>query len=301
MILPFAYNGAAMRWQAQSGFLFRVAGGYFSVIPHEYAVWPIVPALLEEAPYIPGYADQFKAFLAAHEARAIIVPETEYPLYAKLCATLGGMPLHLGGAVLVRLNSAALTPFASMTAAAMDTRYNLDRFAILICAARDFLVHGSSSRDLTPFAAERLGLLDATVAGEHLRPQTTGYPLINTLRKTRAFRTLAGYLISHGMVRERLAVELGPSAPGEAASTSGIWLGPWNGDSIAIGVLAGPPAAEAVTARFGSHADAIYYPYPLPYSRLASQAHQSADPQMLLMTFKTAALPALDVSTPPSP
>jgi len=76
MILPFAFNGEAMKWQAQSDFLFRVAGGYFSVIPHEYAAWPIVPALLEEAPYIPGYAEQFKAFLAGHDVRAIIVAET---------------------------------------------------------------------------------------------------------------------------------------------------------------------------------------------------------------------------------
>ena len=65
-------------------FLFRVAGGYFSVIPHEYSVWPIVSALLEETPYIPGYADQFKAFLGAHNVGAIIVAETEYADYARL-------------------------------------------------------------------------------------------------------------------------------------------------------------------------------------------------------------------------
>jgi hypothetical protein len=52
-VLPFAFNGEAMKWQAQSNFFFRVAGGYFSVIPQEYTAWPIVPALLYEEPYIP--------------------------------------------------------------------------------------------------------------------------------------------------------------------------------------------------------------------------------------------------------
>jgi hypothetical protein len=299
MILPFASNGEAMQWQAQSAFLFRVAGGYFSVIPHEYAAWPIVPALLEEAPYIPGYADQFKTFLAAHDARAIIVPETEYARYAKLCASLGAAPLHVGGVVFLRLNPAALIPFASMTAAAMDTRYNLERFAILIRAARDFLVGGNSSRDLSPLATARSGLLDATVAGYPRRAQAVGYPFVSAARISVAVQAIVGCLISHGMIRERLAVELGPHAPGDATSTSGIWLGPWTADSIAIGVLAGPPAAATLIARFGPHADAIYYPYPLPYSKRPSSAHQADDPQMLLMTFKTTALPALDVSTPP--
>lgn len=299
MILPFASNGEAMQWQAQSAFHFRVAGGYFSVIPHEYMAWPIVPALLDEAPYIPGYADQFKAFLAAHDAHAIMVPETAYPRYAKLCATLGGRPLHVRGVVFLHLNSADLLPFASMSAAAMDTRYNLDRFTILIRATRDFLAGGNFARDVTPFAVERLGLLDATVAGDPLRPQIADYPFINTVRKSGAFRILAGYLISHGMIRERLAIELGSHAPGAAVSTGGIWLGAWSGDSIAIGVLAGPQAAAAVIKRFGSHADAIYYPYPLSYTTHPPSANQSAEPQMLLMTFKVEALPALDVSRPP--
>jgi hypothetical protein len=63
-----------MKWQAHSGFYFRVAGGYFSVIPHDYNAWPIVPALLDDDPYVPGYADQFKACLAAHDVSAVMSP-----------------------------------------------------------------------------------------------------------------------------------------------------------------------------------------------------------------------------------
>jgi hypothetical protein len=299
MILPFASNGEAMKWQAQSDFLFRVAGGYFSVIPHEYSVWPIVSALLEETPYIPGYADQFKAFLGAHNVGAIIVAETEYADYARLCATLGGVPLHVGGVVFLRLNPKALAPFASMTAAAMDTRYNLERFAMLIHAARNFLARGNSPLDLSPLAAARLGLLDTNAVGDPMRAQTSGYPFVSAARTSDTFQKLVRYLLTHGMIRERLAVELGPHAPDDAISSGGIWLGPWTAHSLAIGVLAGPQAAAALSAQFGRDADAIYYPYPLAYSTHPSSADQAADPQMLLMTFKTAALPALDVLTPP--
>jgi hypothetical protein len=299
MTLPFASNGEAMKWQAQSDFLFRVAGGYLGVIPHEYAAWPIIPALLEENPYIPGYADQFKAFLGAHHVGAIIAAETEYADYAKLCATLGGVPLHVGGVVFLRLNPSALAPFASMTAATMDTRYNLERFVMLVHAARDFLARGNSPLDLSPFAAVRFGLLDTNAVGDPMRVQASGYPFVSAGRTSRTFQKLAGYLVSHGMIRERLAIELGPKPPGDATSTSGIWLGPWTADSIAIGVVAGPQSAATLSARFGRNADAIYYPYPLPYSTHPSSANQAADPQMLLMTFKTASLPALDVSTPP--
>jgi len=200
-----------------------------------------------------------------------------------LCATLGVTPRHVGGVVFLRLNPAALAPFASLTAATMDTRYDLERFAILIHAARDFLARGNSSLDLTPFAAARSGVLDATIADYPLPSQAAGYPLVSVARTNIVFHAIVEYLISQGMIRERLAIQLGPRAPGNAASTSGIWLGPWTADSIAIGVLAGPQAAATLITRFGPQADAIYYPYPLPYSTRPSSAHEADDPQMLLI------------------
>jgi len=152
---------------------------------------------------------------------------------------------------------------------------------------------------LSPFAAVRFGLLDTNAVGDPMRVQASGYPFVSAGRTSRTFQKLAGYLVSHGMIRERLAIELGPKPPCDATSTSGIWLGPWTADSIAIGVVAGPQSAATLSARFGRNADAIYYPYPLPYSTHPSSANQAADPQMLLMTFKTASLPVLDLSRRP--
>jgi hypothetical protein len=94
-------------------------------------------------------------------------------------------------------------------------------------------------------------------------------------------------LISRHAIRERLAVELGPVPAGDHVSSSGIWLGPWSDGTIALGVVAGPQAAASLRLRFGPRASAIYYPYPLPYS---AQPESFNDRQMLLMTFKPAAL-----------
>ena len=292
MFLPFGYNGDSMRWQAQSNFFFRLAGGYLSLIPPEYQGWPIVTALLAEKPYIPGFGDQFKAFLMAHGVGAVIVPETEYAPYERLCATLAVTPVDAGGALLFRLQPERLAPFNHANAAQMDTRYNLERFKILLDAARAYLAGGYPYADLSPSVAARLGLIDTTIAGESARSQTAGFPFISSARGRPAFQAIARFLVSHRMIPERLAVELGP-APPDDATTSGIWLGPWRDGSIAIGVVAGPQAAASLRARFGAGADEIYYPYPLPFS---VQPDATADsrmvPQMLLMTFKIAALRA---------
>ncbi len=290
MFLPFAYNGQAMKWQAQSGFYFRVAGGYLSVIPHEYESWPIVTALLGEAPYIPDFGDQFKVFLAAHGVGAVIVAERDYDRYAKLCATLEVAPVHAGGVVIFRTNATRRATCGNATAAQMDTRYNLARFELLIGAARNYLARGYPQAELSPFSAVRLGLIDPTLAGDPARSQTAGFPFAGAARRSAAFQAVVRMLISRHLIRERLAVELGPVPTGGRLTRSGIWLGPWRDGTLALGVVAGPQAAACLRARFAASADAIYYPYPLPYS---AQPQSFNDRQMLLMTFKAAALASI--------
>ncbi|HEX3409393.1 MAG TPA: hypothetical protein VHS07_03900, partial [Candidatus Binataceae bacterium] len=307
MVLPFAFNGEAMKWQAQSGFYFRLAGGYLSVIPHEYAAWPIVPALLTEQPYIPDYGDQLEAFMSSHEATALMVPESEFAPYAKLCAALAVAPLRAGGMLIFRPSAASLATLRHATADEMDIRFNLQRFEILLNAARDYLARGYPAATLSPAAAVQTGLLDATIAGDPERSQTAGFPLMGAIRLNPAIETVARFLITHGMIRERLAVELGPISPAGRVTHSGIWLGPWRDGSIAIGVVASPSAAASLRTRFGANADAIFYPYPLSYSMPPdSSSKLGADfphrsrastsegaAQMLLMTFKPAALSSL--------
>src|ERR1700726_4558851 len=91
-ILPYGSAGEAMLWQARSDFFFRMAGGYLGIVPSAYQEWPIVTALgTNDDIYIPSY-DQFKAFLVAHNVRAVVVEERMYGSYAKLCETLDVNP-----------------------------------------------------------------------------------------------------------------------------------------------------------------------------------------------------------------
>jgi len=290
MLLPFGFNGEAMKWQAQSDFYFRVAGGYLGVTPPEYEGWPIVEALLAESPYIPDFGDQFKALIIAHRVGAVIVPEIGFDQYAKLCATLGVVPVRTGGVLIYRLSPANFASWNHATAAEMDTRYNLERFEMLIGAARGYLASGYPYAELSPFTAAQLGLIDTSIVGEPPISQTAAFPFIRAARGSDAFQALVRFMVSHQMIRERLAVELGP-APAEDATSTGIWLGPWSDGSIAIGVSAGPQAAASLCARFGASAGSIYYPYPLPYSSqpgVSDRPH--IYPQMLIMTFKPAVL-----------
>jgi hypothetical protein len=66
-------------------------------------------------------------------------------------------------------------------------------------------------------------------------------------------------------LRYRLAQELGP-APKFAATTTGIWLGPWDNGAIAIGVVGTPPGLRSVLSSYARTAEKIYFPYPAPYT-----------------------------------
>ena len=170
----------------------------------------------------------------------------------------------MGGVVLFRLTPASLASADHATADTMDTRFNNERYTILIRAAREFLAQGNSPRDLSPFAAERLGLIDATVAGYPLLRQTSGFPMLHAVTEAYGFHRVADYLISHQMIRERLAIELGPVKPKDATK-SGIWLGPWNDDSIAVGRGCGPERGRQPhrSLRCKSGIDLLSVPAPL--------------------------------------
>ena len=295
LILPYGSNGPGMLWQAESDFYFKMAGGYLGSVPAEYSAWPIVPALIADAPNILGYADQFKAFLSAHDVRAVIVSQAQYPRYANLGAALGVKPEKIGGVTLFKLNPSTLNAFRDITAAEMDSRYNVGRFGLVISAARAYLESGNKLDDLSPVTLRKLGFLSADLAGDTPHAQTGGYPLISATRGSREFQAAIAFIMSHALVRRRLAVELGPLAPND--SSSGIWIGPAPEQSIAVGVVAGASAAVALRSRFGGSATAVYYPYPLPF---AEHLPTTDEPQQFLMVFRRDRFVALARGLPPS-
>jgi len=63
----------------------------------------------------------------------------------------------------------------------------------------------------------------------------------------------------------------------------GLWLGPWHGDRIAIGLVGSPPAIEPLITYYGTQASAIYFPY--PYTLASHFATADDSPEVLLMVF----------------
>jgi len=198
--------------------------------------------------------------------------------------------------VLFKLNPSTVTAFRNVTALEMDSRYNVERFGLLISAAQAYLKSGNKLQDLSPATLCKLGFLSADLAGYIPNAQTVGYPLIGAMRGSRAFRAAVTFVISRSPVRWRLAVELGPLEP--SYSSSGIWIGPAPAESIAVGVVAGVSAAVALKNRFGGSARAVYYPYPFPF---AKHPPTKDEQQLFLMVFKRDRFTALARSLPRPP
>lgn len=54
--------------------------------------------------------------------------------------------------------------------------------------------------------------------------------------------------------------------PNFAATTTGIWLGQWDGGAVAIGVVGTPQGLRSVISTYADKAEKVYFPYPVVYS-----------------------------------
>jgi hypothetical protein len=117
LVTPYALYGNSMLWQAQSGFYFRMAGGWTGVLPEEYRRWPVINALTLQG-YLPDPQMQLMSFLANHEVAAIVGVDSD-PAYMSRPQWLparAAKPLRIGGATLYRLAPEMLTPYRTKTA-----------------------------------------------------------------------------------------------------------------------------------------------------------------------------------------
>lgn len=158
LILPYGFNGSSMLWQAESGFYFRMAGGWTSFTPHEFQRWPIVDAFLHNV-WIPDFPEQLKAFLAYHDSRAVLIAGATSGRWAPLLAASGAESKTIGGVDILRFSTAALAPYRQIDVIEIERRADQARFALLLDAARKFLAHGAGAASLTPLKAQALGLL----------------------------------------------------------------------------------------------------------------------------------------------
>ena len=99
------------------------------------------------------------AFLAHHDAAAVIIEDSERPLWDPLMAPLRLAPIATGGIEIYRFPPAALAPWRGVTALEMERRCDAARFETLLVAARTYLDDGGCLDLLSPRRAETLGLL----------------------------------------------------------------------------------------------------------------------------------------------
>jgi len=95
LILPFGQLDASMLWQADTGFWFRLAGGYINPqYPQDYEKDPLFPALLHQAKPNP---QALRSFLARRHIGAVIVDPETPQRWPQALAALGLKRRSLGG------------------------------------------------------------------------------------------------------------------------------------------------------------------------------------------------------------
>ncbi len=162
VILPYGNLGNSMLWQAQTGMYFRMAEGHTApTVIDDFQKWPIVDMLASQTA-IPDPGPQLKAFLAAHNVSAVIVADTRNRAqWEPLLSTLGTKPVEVGGVLLYRIPPAELAPYRNTHALDWQIAFNRARFEQLLIAAERYVSSGRNLSGLTPFRAEKLGLLPA--------------------------------------------------------------------------------------------------------------------------------------------
>jgi hypothetical protein len=114
-VLTVPVLGANQRWQADTGFAFKLAAGYAGVYPASYTRFPTWNTLLTGV-LTPDYALQLRRFVADKGVTAIVVDKRYPGPWRRLFGTLGVHPLDLGGVLLYRLRPASGAADGSATA-----------------------------------------------------------------------------------------------------------------------------------------------------------------------------------------
>lgn len=218
VMLPYGITGTTMLWQATADFYFRMAGGWTSITPLEFKMWPIVSAMLTQT-YIPDITSQLRAFMGAHDGRAIIVDDRDAQFWGPMLSRLDATPLRIGGVVLYRPLSNKESVYQPPTVLEAERRNDLARFSALLLAACGYLAQNRDLQVLTPIEAQRLGLLPA-------------------------------HWVTDPDVR----------------TNNGLYLGPWNSNDVALGVVGTYPGLQPVVEKYRAAAAEIFLPFPRPLS-----------------------------------
>lgn len=225
--LTSAWKAGCLAWQAESGMYFRLAGGYWWLTPRAYMRWPAVRDAFEDSD-LPEFAEQWKAFLAGHQASALIVVHGNSPEEIRdehaiepLLAALGAAPVKFGPLSFYRIPAPTLDPYRGVTAVEMEELGSAERFAAVLVAAHRYLAEEGPVASLSPLAAAERGLIP-----------------MHWLYGRRG----------DGRFRD--------------------WLGGASDGRVSVGVLETAPAVGDLIHRYGGYADEVHYPYPFLWGQV---------------------------------
>jgi hypothetical protein len=226
LVTPYALYGNSMLWQAQSGFYFRMAGGWTGVLPEEYMQWPVVRALTSQR-YLPDPQMQLMSFLANHQVAAIVnVDGDPTHIFPPQWLPAGAAkPLRVGAVTLYRLAPEMLNPYRTKTAAEAERQANVAIFDGVYRAVSTYQAERRDPALLTSLALQNLGLLP---------PQWT-----------------AG------------ASDHDDSSGREAHR--GVWVGYFDKNLLGIGIGGSYDSLKPVIDRYRAYASRIFFPYPQEY------------------------------------
>jgi hypothetical protein len=106
-VLAIPAVGASMRWQANAGFDFKLAGGGFASYGRSYTDYPIWIALVFGQPTASA-GDALYRFTHDHGVTAVVVDRRLRGHWRSLMGTLGARPRELGGVLFYRLGPSGL-------------------------------------------------------------------------------------------------------------------------------------------------------------------------------------------------
>jgi hypothetical protein len=231
LTLPFGIRGSSMLWQAESAMYFRMAGGYTGPLPPEFRQWPIVDAFFS-GEYLPDAGAQLSAFMAHHAVNTVVVADNDPDAQAwhQLASACCAEKQNAGGVSLYHISPALLEPYKQVTALDMSRRAASVLFDAVVLAADRLLSDGNSLGSLTPFEAQKKGLLpDSWITGP----------------------TSSGWAIQENQVTDP-----------RGRYRLGVWLGPIGNGHTSVGVYGPYAALEPIIDRCHDRSVGVYFPYP---------------------------------------
>jgi len=218
--------------------------------PSAFLRWPIFPSLTQRA-FVPDAADQFRAFIAAHNVETIVVLDNQLAVWRTLLTTVDAQPIKVDDVWLFKV---AKQPALDVEATwrGLRRRFDTGRLVTLVAGAEKFLADGGSLDSLSVLKAEELNLIPK---GALVGPPTLVIPGLPVESK----QNVDPHLLD------------------------GVWLGKTSDGLVSVGAQLWYSAAAPMVEQLRRVTSGIYYPYP---DKLAASVLETEEPSgWLLMTF----------------